>query len=221
MATFDFEDPNSKAGLTLLSRGLQDMISSGDEAGAKSIYNEKQKQYGFTNDQFGKFTNGMGAAPAGGYTGKQVGEWSGNPNVSPVANLGLGGGAAPAAGGGGAMPAPGGGVPSAPALQGGGQTAPQTAQQPRQDGYGPGGNYQGMPGSAGGRYQPNPYLQQQAQNLQTMSNDNFSRNIAPGLRSGAMVAGGFGGSRQGVVEANALKDQHANLTNATTNLFAF
>lgn len=216
---FDFENPDSKAGLIRLSRGLQDMIAGGDEAGAKKIYNEKQAQYGFTNDQFGKFTNGMGAAPAGGFTGKQVGEWSGNPNVSPVANLGMGGG-----GGGGAAPAVGGGALPAPAVQGGGQPAQQPqqqpSQQPPQNGYGPGGGYQGMPGSAGGRYQPNPYLQQQAQNLQAMSNDNFARNIAPGMRSGAVAAGGFGGSRQGVIEANALKDQNFNLTNSLTNMFA-
>ena len=125
------------------------------------------------------------------------------------ANLGMGsgGGAAPSgAGGGGALPAP--------AFQGG----QQPTQQPPQNG--PGGGYQGMPGSAGGRYTPNPYLQQQAQNLTQMSNDNFARNIAPGMRSGAVAAGGFGGSRQGVIEANALKDQNVNLTNSLTSMFA-
>ena len=34
-----------------------------------------------------------------------------------------------------------------------------------------------------------------------------------------MQAGGFGGSRQGVVEANALKDVNSGLTNALTNMY--
>ena len=103
----------------------------------------------------------------------------------------------------------GGGAPAAPAgnLGFGSQSAPE----PQTNAF--------QPGSAGGRYAQNPYLQGVAQNLTQQSNDNWTRNIAPSLRSGAMAVGGFGGSRQGVVEANALKDQNANLTNTLGNMY--
>ena len=68
-------------------------------------------------------------------------------------------------------------------------------------------------------YQKNPYLDSMASNITNQVNDNWSRNIAPSIRSGAMQAGGFGGSRQGVVEANALKDINGGLTNSLTNLY--
>lgn len=68
-------------------------------------------------------------------------------------------------------------------------------------------------------YTPNPYLGQMAQGISQQMNDNFTRNLMPAMRSGAMVAGGFGGSRQGVVEANALKDLNSGMSNAITNLY--
>jgi len=64
----------------------------------------------------------------------------------------------------------------------------------------------------------NPYLNDQISALGKDLSSNFMENVAPGLRSGATAAGGFGGSRQGIVEAlgangvtDALSTQAANL----------
>lgn len=68
-------------------------------------------------------------------------------------------------------------------------------------------------------YQKNPYLDQMAQGITDQMNQNWERNVNPSLRSGAMAAGGFGGSRQGVVEANALNDMNRSLGQNLTNLY--
>jgi hypothetical protein len=82
-----------------------------------------------------------------------------------------------------------------------------------------GGNL-GMGGGMGGYgYQKNPYLDSMASNITSQVNDNWSRNLAPSIRSGAIQNGSYGGSRQGVVEANALKDINSGLTNALTNMY--
>ncbi|OZI20500.1 hypothetical protein CAL26_23690 [Bordetella genomosp. 9] len=64
----------------------------------------------------------------------------------------------------------------------------------------------------------NPYLDDQISALGNDLSSNFLENVAPGLRSGATAAGGFGGSRQGIVEGlgtqgvtDALATQAANL----------
>ncbi|OZI26718.1 hypothetical protein CAL26_05190 [Bordetella genomosp. 9] len=64
----------------------------------------------------------------------------------------------------------------------------------------------------------NPYLDDQIAALGNDLSSNFLENVAPGLRSGATAAGGFGGSRQGIVEGlgtqgvtDALATQAANL----------
>jgi hypothetical protein len=67
--------------------------------------------------------------------------------------------------------------------------------------------------------QMNPYLDQMAQSITNQMNDNYTRNIAPAARSGAMAAGGFGGSRQGVVDANGMKDMNQALGNSLANLY--
>lgn len=95
----------------------------------------------------------------------------------------------------------------------GGAPAVSTGQAGGQSGSNWGG------GMGGYGYQKNPYLDSMASNITNQVNDNWSRNIAPSIRSGAMQAGGFGGSRQGVVEANALKDVNSGLTNSLTNLY--
>lgn len=43
-------------------------------------------------------------------------------------------------------------------------------------------------------------------NMQTNATDNLTRNILPGIRSNAVLAGQYGGSRQGVAEGNAIGD---------------
>jgi hypothetical protein len=49
--------------------------------------------------------------------------------------------------------------------------------------------------------------------------ENYTRNQLPASRSGAMAAGGFGGSRQGVVEANGLQDLNRGIGQNLTNLY--
>lgn len=75
----------------------------------------------------------------------------------------------------------------------------------------------GQPGAQG--YTPNPYLDQMAAGITGQMNDNWTRNQLPSIRSGAMAAGGFGGSRQGVVEANGLNDMNRSLGQNLANLY--
>ena len=67
--------------------------------------------------------------------------------------------------------------------------------------------------------QQNPYLNGMADSIKNQVNDNLSRNILPNIAGGAQMVGGFGGSRQGVVEANALKDANQQLSNSLSNLY--
>ena len=80
-------------------------------------------------------------------------------------------------------------------------------------------NNKGMTAPTMDSYQKNPYLDQMAQGITDQMNQNWERNLAPSIRSGAMAAGGFGGSRQGVVEANALNDMNRSLGQNLTNLY--
>lgn len=87
---------------------------------------------------------------------------------------------------------------------------------------GPGGNTgssRSMQWSSGSGGQMNPYLDQMAGAITNQMNENWNRNLAPSIRSGAMAAGGFGGSRQGVVEANGLRDMNQTLGNSLANLY--
>lgn len=68
-------------------------------------------------------------------------------------------------------------------------------------------------------YTPNPYLGEMAGTIRQQVTDNLQRNILPGIGSAAVAAGGYGGSRQGVVEANALKDANTGLSGALSNLY--
>jgi hypothetical protein len=68
-------------------------------------------------------------------------------------------------------------------------------------------------------YTPNPYLGEMAGTIRQQVTDNLQRNILPGIGSAAIAAGGYGGSRQGVVEANALKDANTGLAGALSNLY--
>ena len=92
----------------------------------------------------------------------------------------------------------------------GGQAQPAATQPTQNLGMG-GGQSQG--------YTPNPYLDQMAQGITSQMNDNWTRNQLPSIRSGAMAAGGFGGSRQGVIEANGLNDMNRSLGQNLTNLY--
>lgn len=72
------------------------------------------------------------------------------------------------------------------------------------------------PNASGGQ---NPYISQMAQGITSQMNENWNRNLAPSIRSGAMAAGGFGGSRQGVVEANGLNDLNRTLGQSLSSLY--
>ena len=65
----------------------------------------------------------------------------------------------------------------------------------------------------------NPYLAEMAGSITSQVNDNLNRNILPSISSGAQMVGGYGGSRQGVVEANAFKDANQGLSNSLTNMY--
>lgn len=65
----------------------------------------------------------------------------------------------------------------------------------------------------------NPYLSQMAQAMGNQLTQNFQRNTDPMISSGALAVGGYGGSRQGVVEANALNDMQNQYANGLANLY--
>lgn len=79
----------------------------------------------------------------------------------------------------------------------------------------------GMGGVGGGTNymdQTNPYLQKQMDAVTKTMTDNFNTRVAPQIASNAMAAGGYGGSRQGVLEANAMNDLQSNIGNALAGL---
>lgn len=114
---------------------------------------------------------------------------------------GMGGGAP--AGGGGALP---------PSSVG----ANDTGMVSRQPSF-----YDGDGGNLGMGYNPkqNPYLKQMGVDVGNQMFDQWSRHTLPSIRSGAMAAGGFGGSRQGVVEANGINDMQRNYGQALTGMY--
>ena len=65
----------------------------------------------------------------------------------------------------------------------------------------------------------NPYLDQMAQSMGNQLTQNYQRNVAPSISSQAMAAGGYGGSRQGVLEANALNDMQNQYASGLANLY--
>lgn len=78
----------------------------------------------------------------------------------------------------------------------------------------PGGPSIGSPTGSG-----NPYLSQMGDLITQRVSDNLNTNIMPGIRSNAIAAGGFGGSRQGVVEANAIKGANQSAADALTGMY--
>lgn len=75
----------------------------------------------------------------------------------------------------------------------------------------------------------NPYLSSALQSAvdqtnasyeanQTSATNNLQRNVLPGIRSGAIGAGGYGGTRQGIAEGNAIGDYGTALSNANLQL---
>lgn len=129
--------------------------------------------------------------------------------------------------GGGSMPT-GPGLSSAGSAGLGGATGGATGATGGAAGNTGGGSAGGsMGGATGGlfqgvnvnQYQQNPYLAQMGDVLTSRVTQNLERNIMPSIRSNAIAAGGFGGSRQGVVEANALKDANQTISDALTGAY--
>lgn len=65
----------------------------------------------------------------------------------------------------------------------------------------------------------NPYLQGQANAITSTVTDNLKNNILPSINQGALAAGGFGGSRHGVMQGLAIGQTNLGLGNALTNLY--
>lgn len=90
---------------------------------------------------------------------------------------------------------------------------------------GGGGGYGGGGGSSvGGGFSysstgQNPYLSQMGDVMTRQMTDNFNRKVMPQIGSQAMATGGYGGSRQGVIEANAMNDLNQQIGGALTNLY--
>ena len=65
----------------------------------------------------------------------------------------------------------------------------------------------------------NPYLQDQIKGLQQQSNQNLQQTVLPGINAGAVAAGGYGGSRQGIAQGVAIGNAQAGLNSAAANLY--
>lgn len=65
----------------------------------------------------------------------------------------------------------------------------------------------------------NPYLQQSANNIATNLTQNWQQNALPAINSGAMMAGGFGGSRQGVAQGISANGLNQAIGQAQTSLY--
>lgn len=65
----------------------------------------------------------------------------------------------------------------------------------------------------------NPYLPAQAQAITNQVNQNLQQQQLPGINSGAIAAGGFGGSRQGIAQGLAIGQTNQALGNSLSNLY--
>ena len=89
----------------------------------------------------------------------------------------------------------------------------------------PGGSGGGMPSASpagsisGATAGQNPYLQHMGDALVQQNTQNLQRNVLPRIGSAAMAAGGYGGSRQGVVESNAISDLNTANANGLASLY--
>jgi hypothetical protein len=64
----------------------------------------------------------------------------------------------------------------------------------------------------------NPYLPAASQAITNQVNQNLQQNQLPGINSGAIAAGGFGGSRQGIAQGLAIGQTNQGLSNSLANL---
>lgn len=75
----------------------------------------------------------------------------------------------------------------------------------------------GAPGPAEGG--GNPYLGLQGGAIARRMTDNLQRTVLPQISQYASAGGGYGGSRQGVLEANAIKDMNLGLGDSLAGLY--
>lgn len=170
-------------------------------SGQSGVQTPQPSYYGTGAGQMGPAQSGgqMTQAPA-----------LGSPNMQNPSAGSLTGGN-PSLNAGGANPyAPAGGNPYMPS---GGTSAPAPQQPPMTAGT--------MQPQPVGQQQAgiNPYLGAMGNSIASQSMDNLTRNILPAIRSNSIGNGGLGGSRQGVVEANAVNDTQRNLINSLTGLY--
>lgn len=66
----------------------------------------------------------------------------------------------------------------------------------------------------------NPYLPQQAEAITQQANNNLFNHQLPQINSGAIAAGGFGGSRQGIAQGLAIGQTNQGLASALGNMSA-
>lgn len=147
-------------------------------------------------------------APASTYYGDQQSAW-GTPNPNSAAQRppdGYGYGA-PTAPGGSTGPGGAGGAAGAGGAVFGPGGTPGQAQ---------GGTPAGQAGAMSGQ---NPYLQQMGDALTKTLTNNWQRNVQPQIASSAMATGGYGGSRQGVIEANSANDLNQGIGSALAGLY--
>ena len=66
----------------------------------------------------------------------------------------------------------------------------------------------------------NPWLPKMGEAITQQATQNLQNNILPGIRSGAQAVGGFGGSRQGIAEGNAIGQTNQGISNALAGLYS-
>lgn len=113
----------------------------------------------------------------------------------------------------GAPAAPGGSAGAAGAAGGAGGAVFGPGGAPGQS---QGGAQTGQSGTMSGQ---NPYLSQMGDALTQTMTRNWQRNVQPQIASSAMAAGGYGGSRQGVIEANSANDLNQGIGSALAGLY--
>ena len=64
-----------------------------------------------------------------------------------------------------------------------------------------------------------PYLQQMGDMMAGTMTNNWQRKVQPQIASQSIAAGGYGGSRQGVAEANSANDLNMGIGSALANLY--
>ena len=86
-----------------------------------------------------------------------------------------------------------------------------------------GGTTGGSASSSGGSmsFNPtmNPYLQQMGDMMAGTMTNNWQRKVQPQIASQSIAAGGYGGSRHGVAEANSANDLNMGIGSALANLY--